>query len=938
MNAKKRALGRIIAVALALILHASATPAQQPEGTLRGRVVDPAGAVIPGATVTVTDAAGKDKTTTTDGEGVYTITALPPGTYSVRATATGFAPLQDTEVEITPGSRKVLDLKLEVTVRENVDVPAGNGHLSVEPETTNSGLVLSGEDLKILSDDPDLLMEDLRALAGPGFGPNGTQFYVDGFSGGRLPPKTSIREVRINQNPFAAEQDALGFGRVEIFTKPGSGQLNGQLLMFFSDESLNARNPLVATKPPFQVRLFGANLTGPISKKASFFLDLERREIDENAFVSAVVLDPSLSLIPFSQGIVTPQRRTNLSGRVDYQFNQKQTLVARYGFLDSKLDNQGVGGFALPSVAFGSRLKEHTLQLTETAVINPRVLNETRFQFVHSRSSKQGDDSSPTIQVQGAFIGGGAQVGPAFNDSNRYELNNVTMWASGTHTVRFGGRFRLADFTDVDRSSYNGAFIFSSPEQYRRVLSGVPGARPAQLLINGGNSRADVNQSDLGLFLQDDWRVRPNFTLSYGLRFETQTRIHDRADFAPRVSFAWGLGATKQNTPKTVIRGGAGVFYYRFGDDLTLQAERFDGLHQQQLIITSPDFFPVIPLFDTLTGSNPPTVRRIAPDLRAPYIVSEAIGVERQLPRSITLSVTFVHQDSFHLLRSRNVNAPLPETFIPGVPSSGVRPLDAAGNIFQFESTGSSKSDGLVINFRGRLAPHVMLFATSRFYRERNDTDGPYNFPANSFDTSGEFSYGLNDVRAATFMGSNIILPWKLTMSPFIRATTGSRFNIITGRDTNGDAVFTERPAFATDLTKPGVVFTNFGAFDPNPGPGQQLIPRNYGRGPGYFNVNVRFGRTFSFGTVRANSSSAVAGPQAGPQPTSPGGPQPVPRVAGPDSSGKYSLTLSFQVQNLLNHTNLGPTIGNLSSPLFGQSNTLAGTQRRFDFNVRFSF
>ncbi|HWW75791.1 MAG TPA: hypothetical protein VNZ44_10360, partial [Pyrinomonadaceae bacterium] len=225
-------------------------------------------------------------------------------------------------------------------------------------------------------------------------------------------------------------------------------------------------------------------------------------------------------------------------------------------------------------------------------------------------------------------------------------------------------------------------------------------------------------------------------------------------------------------------------------------------------------------------------------------------------------------------------------------------------------------------------------FVTNRFLREKNDTDGPYNFPADSFDTSGEYGYGLNDVRALTFMGSNISLPWNITMSPFLRATTGGRFNIITGRDTNGDAVFTERPAFATDLTKPGVVVTDFGAFDPNPAPGQQLIPRNYGRGPGYFNINVRAGRTFSFGPTRADSSSAAAGPQPTPQ----GGSQPAPRAASPDSGGRYSLTLSFQIQNLLNHTNLGPAIGNLSSPLFGQSNTLGGTQRRFDFNVRFSF
>ena len=935
MISLKRMLGASSVLALAIMLHTSATLAQESTGVLRGRALDQLGAVVPGTTVTVTDAAGSKKTATTNGEGSYMIAGLSPGKYQVRALAKGFSPLAGGEVEITAGGRETLDLKLEVTLLETVDVPSEKEGPTVEPETNNSGLVLRGEDLKILSDDPDLLMEDLRALAGPGFGPNGTQFYVDGFSGGRLPPKTSIREVRINQNPFAPEQDALGFGRVEVFTRPGTGQLNGQLYTFFNDESLNARNPLAPNKPPFQVRLFGGNVTAPLNKKSSFFIDVEKRDIDENAVTSAIILDSAFNPIPFSQAVVTPQRRTNLSGRLDYQFNQAHTLVARYAFFSSKLENQGVGGFALPSVAFATAVKEHTLQLTETAVINPKMLNEARFQFIHSNNSRQGDNSSPTLEVQGAFLGGGAQTGLSFADSNRYEFTNSTMWALKSHTVRFGGRLRFVNILDGADTNFNGKFIFSSLEQYQQVLTGVTGVRPEQLIINGGNQQVNVNRFDLGAFIQDDWRVRPNLTLSYGMRLETQTNINDRIHFAPRFSFAWGVTSSAQNTPKTVIRGGAGIFYYRFGEELTLQAERFNGTNQEQVILDSPGFFPVIPPFEMLTGSIPSSIRNVAGDLKTPTAITEAISIERQLPRSMTLSVTYIHQNSYNLLRSRNINAPLPGTFIPGVPQSGIRPLGDVGNHFLFESTGSSRSDGLFVNFRSRLSNRVTLFATSRFYRERTNTDGPYDFPADSFDTSGEFGYGINDVHASTFIGSNISLPWKITMSGFIRATTGNRFNIITGRDTNGDAVFTERPAFASDLTKPGVVVSNFGAFDPNPEPGQEIIPRNYGRGPSFFNVNLRFGRTFSFGTARGNSSSAVAGAPT-PQQRGPTAPSTSP---GPGQDvAPYSLTLSFQVQNLLNHPNSGPYIGNLRSPLFGQSNTLASPPRRIDFNVRFSF
>jgi hypothetical protein len=927
-----------VVFAFALMLCVGMTSAQQqPSGSLRGQVTDQLGGLIAGATVTIVDEAGVEKTVATNGEGVFVITALALGKYTVRATAKGFGPYENTDVKISAGPRDTLNIKLEVTFKENVDVSSSNsGTLNVDPDNNNSGLVLKGADLNILADDPDQLVEDLRSLAGPAYGPNGTQFFVDGFSGGRLPPKTSIREVRINQNPFAAEQDTLGFGRVEIFTKPGTGKLHGQAYMFFNDESFNARNPLAPAKVPFQVRQFGGNLTGPLSKKASFFADIEKRDIDENTVISALILDPSLNPLSFGQAIVVPQRRTNFSGRLDYQLNQSNTLLARYGLLHSTLGNQGVGGFSLQSVALNNALTEQTLQLTDTAVVSPTVVNETRFQFVHSILSKRGDNSTPTINVQGAFTGGGAPIGDASSDTNRYELINSTTWAKGLHTIKFGGRLRGINITDVSGQNFNGQFIFSSLGQYQQVLRGVAGARPAQLIINGGNPQADVRRVDLGAFLQDDWRVKPNLTFSYGLRFEGQNNINDHTDFAPRISFAWAPKASgKGGTPKTVIRGGVGVFYFRFGEDLTLQATRFNGLNQQQLIITNPGFFPVIPSFETLSNSTPQTIRGVAADLQTPYAINEALSVERQLPLNTTIGVTYIHEDARHLLRSRNLNAPLPGTFIPGVPGSGVRPSGNTGNLFLFESSGKARSDGLYLNVRGMLSPKVSLFSIARLYHEKTDTDGPFDFPSNSFDTSADYGPGLDDTRATVFVGSNIILPWKVTMNAFLRATTGNRFNIITGRDTNGDAVFTERPALATDLSKPGVVVTSFGAFDPNPAPGQEIIPRNFGRGPGFFNVNVRFSKTFNFGSPDSSgSSSGAPAPRPGPQP----GPQLAPGPGANRSDKPYALSLGFQVQNLFNHNNPGPIIGNLSSPLFGQANTLAYPARQFDFNVRFAF
>lgn len=939
---------------LILILSVLTVPAQQHAAGLRGQVVDQVGSIIVGATITIAASPGMERSTVTDNDGSYTFNGLQPGTYAVRADAPGFAPYENKEVNITASNRETLNISMGVELKKvEVDVDSSVNRPSLDPDNNATGIVLRGADLDAFSDDPDQLAEELQAIAGS-TGPGGTQFYIDGFSGGRLPPKSSIREVRINSNPFSAEQDALGFGRVDIFTKPGTGKIRGQAFFTFSDESLNARNPLTPKRVPFQVRQYGGNINGPLGKKISFFVDVEKRDIDENAFIDAIVLDAALNPLQFRQAIVTPHRRTNFSTRFDFQLGRKHTVVARYSLLDQNLGNQRVGGFFLPSQALKSTYTEHTFQLTETAVLSATMINETRFQYVHSFLQTKGNNTDPTLEVQGAFIGGGPRTGLASNSAIRYELNNQTTWARETHNIKFGGRLRVNSIADRSNSAFNGSFVFSSLAQYQQVLSGVPGARPTQFVGGAGNELSKVNRVDFGVFAQDDWRVRPSFTLSYGLRFETQTNINDHVDFAPRLGFAWApWPAGKSGRPSTVIRGGVGVFYNRFGEDLTLQADRFNGITQQQVIVNSPSFFPSVPPVQSLTSSAPQTLWRIAGDLKSPYVIDMALSLEQQLPLHTTLGITYIHEIDRHLLRSRAINAPLPGTFIPGVPTSGVRPLGSPNNIFLIESSGVATGDVVFFNLRTQLSKRISVFSLTRLFRERNNTEGSYDFPANSYDLSNEYGNAVGSLGPSTFIGANVSLPFGFNLSPLIRAASGQRFNIISGRDTNGDTVFTERPALASDLTKPGIIVTPFGAFDPNPALGQALIPRNFGKGPAIFFVNARLSRTFGFGTAKPGPVSGgggggqivligpggqrISGPPSGGG-GSPGGPI----IGGPGAAGPsqkaYSLSFSIMFQNIFNRTNFGPLIGNLSSPLFGQANSVAANARRIDLQVRFSF
>ena len=394
------------------------------------------------------------------------------------------------------------------------------------------------------------------------------------------------------------------------------------------------------------------------------------------------------------------------------------------------------------------------------------------------------------------------------------------------------------------------------------------------------------------------------------------------------MALAWAPGADA-NKRKTVLRAGMGLFYDRVGEGYTLAAHRFNGISQQRFIVSDPailDLFPRVPSIAELSAfAVPSTITRVANDLRAPYTIQSSISLERELPYGFTLAGTFINTRSLHMLRSRNINAPLP--------GSKIRPFGDVGDIFQYESSGYFQQNQLAVNVVERLKSMMTLWATYVLNNARSNTDGPDTFPASSYDLSIERGRSALDVRHSFYLGGWITGPLKLSFSPLIYVRSGAPFNITTGRDTNGDTLFTERPAFATDLSRPSVLVSRFGAFDLDPISEQTIIPRNYGRGPGFFSVNLGVSRSFGFGPEANKNRKPREGVSS--------------NTLGRFFSRRYTLTFTVQVENLLNHTNPGPRIGNLSSPLFGQSYSSAGAygfgsnpagNRRVELQVYLSF
>lgn len=981
-------LNRILYGAVLYCSLASFALAQQNAGSLKGSVTDPLGSLVVGAKVILRNARGVTTSATTNSAGLYEFHRLEAGTYELRIVAPGFNLFEDKTVTIKPHESHTLNAQLEVAF-EDQQVTVDDRNISTDSDNNANAIVLRGRDLETLPNDPQALAAALQAMAGPTDPEAGgnAQIKVDGFSNGQMPPKEAIREVRINNNPFSAENEFPGWNGIEIFTQPGADKWHGAFSFDFNDESLNSRNPFTTVRAPYQQRAFNINLSGPIvPKRASFSIYFGRYLSDANSIVNAKTLDPvTLQPVTINQSFVTPDANNYGNARFDLKVNKKHTLVGRFSYNQSTQDLQGIGGYSLPSRAFRGRRSNFVVQITETAMLNEKTVNETRFQLIRNRSNQTSVLDAFALNVLDSFNGGGAQVGASSNAQDRYELQNFTSWSSGNHFMKIGGRLRHVKVDSVSPGNFGGSYTFagglgpkldandqvingpdgkpqiidlSSLERYRRTLAfsragmsaaaiRLLGGGATQFSIAGGNPEAEVKQSDVTFYFQDEWKVRPNFTLSPGLRYENQNNIDSNFNFAPRIAFAWSpvFGSKKAATPvapkppatpaagaaaaapapppgsgppKTVFRGGLGVFYNRISEDVTLQANRFNGTNQQQFLVTNPlvlDLFPLVPPVEALEAFSQPQIRRvISDDLGTSRSLRFMFTVERAVTNSIKLSLTYMHSRGNRTQRVVNINAPLGETFIPGVPGSGVRPLGAAaGNVLEYQASGHSVGNSLSVNVNGTIKK-VNFFGGYNLNKARSTDGGNTGAPFDAYDFSQEFARGPFSALNFAYGGGYYAAPGDVNLNVFMIANSGQPFNIITGNDTNGDTFFTERPAFATNLNEPGVVITPLGAFDPTPSPGQTIIPRNFGRGPGFVSVNMSVAKTFKFG----RAIEPPPPPPGAPRTTDAGTTQKPPQK--PPVQRPYALTFSINANNIFNRTNEGPPVGNMSSPFFLKS------------------
>ena len=952
--------------------------------SLRGQVVDELGAVIPGATITLTPGGdGRARAVKAGATGDFVLSNIPAGAYALTVEFNGFERYVRNDLQIPQASPLKITLAVAAVIVAT-DVAADSKTVSVEPDQNLSATILDEDFIKNnLPDNEDDLRAYLQALAGPAAGgvsggQGQAQIFVDGFSGGRLPPREAIFQIRINQNPFTAEFSNPGFGRIEIITKPGRGEWRGGVSFNARNSALDARNAFALVKPEISQQRYGFNLSGPlIANKMSFFANYEQRGLEGGSTVTATTLDGQQVF-----NVLAPSSNKNLMLRADYLLDKRNTLNASYMFFGSESDNRefavrfggfggggpggggpgggGFGGFGggfggamsgssgnytLPERGSNSTNGNHTLRLSETFIINSALLLESRLQLQRENSRAAANTTGVAINVLDAFNGGGATCCPSDSRTTGAEWQEYLTWTLKKHTLKFGTQIMRDSVRDYSENNFNGTFTFANLEQYRLATSNPQTARAQQFTINTGDPLLRYSRTEYSWFAQEDWRISPSLTLSAGLRHEFQSQLNDKNNFAPRAGIAWSPFKDR----KTVFRFGGGLFYQRLTGSLYENTLRYDGVTQQSVVILNPLYPDPFAGDPTISITN--TVKRtLDPNLKAPYTINFSATVERQLPYGLNGSASYIYARGVHQFRMRNINAPLPGTYDPSDPSSAVRPYGDAGNLYQIESSANSKYNGLLFRLDRRLSRTFMLFGNYTLSWANSNADGAMSLPADNYNLAAEWGRAYTDRRHSIFIGGRVTLPYGFNLSPMITASSGAPFSVTTGFDENGDTNLNDRPA---GLARNSDLPANLYSLLPNrcisgcrPGGTPVLLldylQTNFPNGvraenPGAFNANLSISRTFSFGERKDGSAQQGPGgfPGGGRPPMGgPGGGGP---FGGGSENGRFNVQLTAQITNLLNRVNYGSYSGVLGSPYFLQPSSASGA-RQFELGVRFSF
>ncbi|HVZ20745.1 MAG TPA: TonB-dependent receptor, partial [Vicinamibacterales bacterium] len=530
---------------------------------------------------------------------------------------------------------------------------------------------------------------------------------MDGFRGGKLPPKSQIRSIRFSSGMFSAENHTAGMTFVDVVTQPGLGPLQVGLDSQFRTGALNARNAFQPVKGPEQTQQYSLNLAGTLVKnRTSFNLAAGGASLYDSANLFAAT--PAGDRLG---SVRRPADRLNVSGRIDQVLSKNHTL--RVSFQQDVNDQQGlgVGTFDLPDRAYSRDATDRLLRISESGPLAKNWFGDSRLQVHSTSASLASAVRAPTVRVLDAFTSGGAQQDGS-SDSTEVEWATNVDYARKQHAIRVGTLLDGGTYRSGVRTNAFGTFTFPTLADYEA-------GRPSLFTERIGDPAVRYSMWQFGAFAQDDWRARTNLTVSGGLRYEVQSHAGGAVNLAPRGGITWA----PFKSGRTTIRAGAGIFYDWMDADTYGQTLQVDGVRQQDLVVVDPSYPD--PFAGGAAAELPPSRYALGAGLVLPRREMAMVGVTQQLVPNLMMNVMFNRGRSDTRLRGRNVNAPV----------DGVRPDPASGNVVEVESVGRSHGSNLNVGINYAIPQkHLFLFANYAWLRQYDDADGPFSLPADNDD------------------------------------------------------------------------------------------------------------------------------------------------------------------------------------------------------------
>ena len=878
----KRTFVAALLIAVTTIVWPRPGHAQTPapaRGRLLVTVNDPSGAVVPTARVTIT---GQDDATrgvaapamlTGVNDGVAVFENLPPGRYTIQAEFSGFETVQVRDFRVRAGDNKrLIELPIK-KLAEDVTVGRDGRSAALDPKGSAFSTVLTREQIENLPDDPDEMEAVLKAMSPPG-----ANIRVDGFTGGRLPPKSQIRSIRLpRMDQYAAQNHGgmQGLMFIDIMTQPGNGPLRGSVDMNFRDDALNAKNPFTPVKGNENMKQGSMSLSGTVKpNKSSFSFTAQHASLFDSNNINAALPDDRNRAVAFGQ----PSDRWNFNGRFDQATTKDRMLRASFSRLSLDRDNLGVGAYDLFERAYASQMADNTLRISENGPLGRKMFWESRLQLRWGGTDERSKIESVTNRVLDAFTEGGGQRAGGRHALD-VELASDLDYVRGSHSYRFGMLFEGGRYHTDEFANYLGTYTFAS-------LADYDAGKASNFTRRIGDPNVRYGNAQVGLYAQDDYRISRGVLISYGLRYEAQTLIADQTNFSPRATLTWA----PFKSGRTTVRGGFGYFQDWLGTSVYEQTLKIDGFRMQEINIIDPSF-P-----DPGDGAAAQATNRYLLDdgLRLASSWSVNAGIDQTLTPALRVSATYTHREGFGVLRGTNLNAPI----------GGVRPNPQFTNVISVVGDAEATSDQFGVN-----ASYIVLGNSRQTFFSANYTigssransTGAFSLPASGDDLSTEWGQMIPRHRVGGSFSTQPIRNLSATLN--FRGQSGTPYNLTTGRDDNGDGLFTDRPEGAE---------------------------RNSLRTTAQWDLGMRLSYAINFGPAGGGGSgggqTVVLGGGGGG-----GGP------IGGAGSKRYRVDIFMSVTNLTNHYNYVGYSGVMTSPYFGVATNVLNP-RKIEIGTRFGF